>query len=167
MADFSTILEPTNQTLDLYCKSVKQSSDAYASYSTVVQQVLVAPGTPTKINFQLADRIIFKNILPGGVGSAITYFDLINPGIYLIDFNVALELDATVGCQNEVNLIVNGVNGPFDVAFGYGNQYSYKGTIKSYVTKVPNQACRLEFRVATTGASLNHRYAQLSIVKVD
>lgn len=169
MADFQTIVKPSNTTLDLYCRSITtaapSNNQAYAILSSTTAAVAVNPGTPVFIDWATSQYQAYKNITVGGGG---TTFTLEKIGNYLVDFNIALDMVANAGAQNSVSLLINGSVLSFDV--GYGNSvsyYVYKGTLKAYVQKATSAPVVISFQVSTLVASANHRYAQLSIVKID
>jgi len=168
MADFGTILNPNNNTLDLYCKSITTANEpnsAYAILSSTTSAVTVNPTTPVLLNWSTSQYQAYKNITVGGGG---TTFTLEKIGNYLVDFNVALDSVSTAGFQNAVTLVVNGVDVSFDVAFGNGvSYYVYKGTLKAYVQKATSAPVVISFRVNTLVVSGDHRYAQLSITKLE
>lgn len=166
MADFSTVLKPTNNTLDIYCRSVHtDTTDAYAILSSTITAVLVTPGSPVLINWASSPNQIYKNIVISGGN---TLFTLTEIGTYLIDMSVALDVVSNAGAQNSVSLLVNGVSGTFDVGFSNSTvNYVYKGTIKGYVVKIVDVPLSVSFQVSTLVQNAQHRYAQLSIVKID
>ena len=168
MADFSTIVNPSNTTLDLYCKSVtttaENANSAYAILSSTSSVVSVAPGTPVIINWATSGLQAYKNITLGGGD---TTFTLEKIGNYIVDFNISLEATSTPGAQNQVALLVNGTQVTFDTGFGNGVVYFfYKGTLKAFVSKPSSAPVVISFRVTTLVASADHRYAQLSIIKL-
>ena len=165
MADFSTIVRPSNTSLDLYCKSITSANSAYAILSSTTSTVTVNPGTPVLIDWATSQYQAYKNITVGGGG---TTFTLEKIGTYLVDLNIALDLGSTAGAQNSVNLLINGSSLSFDV--GYGNSvsnFTYKGTLKAYVQKATSAPVVISFSATTLVASAQHRYAQLSIVKLE
>ena len=169
MADFSTIVKPSNTTLDLYCRSITtaapSNNQAYAILSSTTSAVTVNPGNPVLIDWTTSQYQAYKNITIGGGG---TTFTLEKIGNYLVDFNVALDAVSTAGFQNSVSLLVNGSDLTFDAAYGNGvSLYIYKGTLKAYVQKASSAPVVISFRVNTLVVSGNHRYAQLSIVKLE
>jgi len=164
MADFSTIVKPSNTTLDLYCRSITSANAAYAVLSSTTNAVTVNPGTPVIINWATSQSQAYKNITIGG---GATTFTLEKIGNYLVDFNIALDMVATVGAQNSVSLLVNGSQVSFDVGYSAGTGYNYKATLKAYVQKVSSAPVVISFSASTILASANHRYAQLSIVNLE
>lgn len=169
MADFSTIVNPSNTSLDLYCNSITTNApsknDAYAILSSTTSAVTVNPGSPVLVDWATSQYQAYKNITVGGGG---TTFTLEKIGNYLVDFNIWLDLGLTVGAQNSVSLLVNGSSLTFDVGFGNGvSSYNYKGTLKAYVQKPSSAPVVLSFRVNTIIAAADHRYAQLSITKLE
>ena len=165
MADFSSILNPSNQTLDLYCRSVRtDSTDAYAILATTLNTVTVTPGTPVLINWATSQQKVYKNITISGGD---TLFTLSQIGTYLIDMNVALDMVSNVGAQNSVALLVNGLSTTFDVGYANGvSNFIYKATIKGFALKVTSTPVVISFQVSTLVQNAQHRYAQLSIVKI-
>jgi len=169
MADFSTIVTPSNTSLDLYCKSITttapSANSAYAILSSTTSSATVNPGTPVIIDWTTSQYQAYKNITVGGGG---TTFTLGKIGTYLVDFNIALDMVTNAGAQNSVNLLVNGSSLTFDVGFGNGSVgFIYKGTLKAYVQKASSAPVVISFSATTLVASANHRYAQLSIVKLE
>ena len=169
MADFSTIVNPSNTSLDLYCNSITTSAPskngAYAILSSTTNSATVNPGTPVLIDWSTSQYQAYKNITVGGGG---TTFTLEKIGNYLVDFNVALDVLSNAGAQNSVSLLVNGSSITFDVGFSNTvSNYVYKGTLKSYVQKASSAPVVISFSASTLVASANHRYAQLSTVKIE
>jgi hypothetical protein len=165
MADFSTIVNPSNTSLDLYCKSITSANSAYAILSSTTSSATVNPGTPVIINWTTSGLQAYKNITIGGGG---TTFTLEKIGTYLVDFNISLDIVTNVGAQSSVSLLVNGSQVSFDVAYGNGSTvYNYKGTLKAYVQKASSAPVVISFSASTIVAPANHRYAQLSIVKLE
>jgi hypothetical protein len=169
MADFGTILNPNNNTLDLYCNSITTNAPskngAYAILSSTTSAVSVNPGSPVSIDWSTSQFQAYKNITVGGGG---TTFTLEKIGNYLVDFNVSLDLPANAGSQNSVSLLINGSSLSFDVGFGNGvSNFTYKGTIKAYVQKASSAPVVISFSASTLVAPSTHRYAQLSIVKLE
>jgi len=165
MADFSTIVTPSNTSLDLYCKSITQSSNAYVVYSQTLTGVNVAPGSPVILSFSSSSQQLVNNIIVDGSS---TQFTLSKKGIYLIDMAAAMDLNATPLQTLNVELLINGTTNAYDVGYGTGiANYTYKATVKSYAIKVSDALpVVISFRstaVTTTGTL---RYAQLSIVKI-
>jgi len=169
MADFSTILDTSNTTLDLHCRSItteaQSNNYAYAILSTTTTAVNVNPGTPVLIDWSTSQYQAYKNITVSGGG---TSFTLQKIGNYLVDFNIALDIVSTAGAQNSVSLLVNGSALTFDVGFTNNvSNYVYKGTLKAYVQKATSAPVVISFSASTLVASAQHRYAQLSIVKLE
>ena len=169
MADFSTIVNPSNTSLDLYCNSITTTAQsqnyAYAILSSTTSAVTVNPGSPVLVDWATSQLQAYKNITING---GATTFTLEKIGTYLVDFNIWLNLGLTVGAQNTVSLLVNGSSVSFDVGFGNGvSSYNYKGTLKAYVQKISSAPVVISFSVNTIIAAAEHRYAQLSIVKLE
>jgi hypothetical protein len=169
MADFSTIVNPSNTSLDLYCNSITTTAPsnnyAFAILASTISATTVNPGAPVLINWSSSQLQAYRNITIGGGD---TTFTLEKIGNYLVDFNVALDAVSTAGFQNSVSLLVNGTVVSFDVAFGNGvSYYVYKGTLKAIVSKPTNAPVVISFRVSTLVVSGDHRYAQLSITKLE
>jgi hypothetical protein len=169
MADFSTIVKPSNASLDLYCNSITTTAQsanyALAVLSSTTNQATVNPGTPVIINWATSQLQAYKNITIGGGD---TTFTLEKIGTYLVDFSIALDMVANAGAQNSVNMLVNGSMITYDV--GYGNNvsyYNYKATLKACVQKVSSAPVVISFSASTLVAPANHRYAQLSITKLE
>ncbi len=167
MADFGTILNPNNYTLDLYCNSIKENSNAYAILGTVNSSTTVTPASPQTVNWAATtDRIVYQIGEPDS-GS----FNLIKNGVYLIDFNITVDLPSVDGGQGSVALIVDGTSKSFDVAFSsvtQGVQGSTKLTLKGYATKLssnPNPVS-VSIRLSTLVTNMVFRYAQISINRV-
>jgi hypothetical protein len=169
MADFGTILNPNNNTLDLYCNSITTNApsknDAYAILSSTTAAGSAPPGIPTLIDWSTSQLQAYKNVTISGGN---TLFTLEKIGNYQVDLNVWLDLSTFPGSQNGVELLVNGTVITFDVAYSNGTTpYNYKGTLKAFVSKPSNAPVALSFSVSPTGFLGNFRYAQLSIIKME
>ena len=169
MADFSTIVNPSNTSLDLYCNSITTNApsknDAYAILSTVLSSVAAVPGTPVLINWATSQLQAYKNITISGGD---TLFTLGKIGNYLVELNTALDLSAFNAAQAQVELLVNGTSVTFDIGFSNTAATSiYKATLKAFVSKPSDAPVVLSFRVSAQVTATNSRYAQLSIVKIE
>lgn len=166
MADFGTILNPNNNTLDLYCKSITtaSSNNAYAILASTTASGNAPPSIPTLIDWTTSQLQSYKNITISGGN---TLFTLEKIGNYQVDLNIWLELTTFPGSQNGVEVLVNGTVATFDVGYATTVPYNYKGTLKLFVSKPTSAPVVLSFRVSALGFSGNFRYAQLSIVKLE
>jgi hypothetical protein len=168
MADFGTILNLNNNTLDLYCNSITTNSPnkngAYAILSSTTANGNAPPGIPTLIDWTTSQLQSYKNI---SISGGNTLFTLQNIGNYQVDLNIWLELTTFPGSQNGVEVLVNGTVASFDVGYATTVPYNYKGTLKLFVSKPTVAPVVLSFRVSALGFSGNFRYAQLSITKLE
>jgi len=169
MADFSTIVNPSNTSLDLYCNSITTNApsknDAYAILSSTTAIGTGFPGVPILIDWTTSQLQAYKNIVISGGN---TLFTLEKIGNYQVDLNISLDLSTFPASQSAVELLVNGTLVSFDVAYGVvASPYTYKGTLKAFVSKPSSAPVVLSFRVSALGFSSNFRYAQLSIVKIE
>ena len=169
MADFGTILNPNNNTLDLYCNSITTNAPskngAYAILSSTTTSGTAFPGVPILIDWTTSGLQAYKNIVISGGN---TLFTLQKIGNYQVDLNISLDLSTFAGCQSGVEILVNGTVTTFDVAYGVTTSpYTYKGTLKAFVSKPTSAPVVLSFRVSALGFSSNFRYAQLSITKLE
>ena len=170
MADFSTIVRPSNTSLDLYCNSVTttapSANSAYAILSTTTALLPVVVGTPVLINWATSQLQAYKNITISGGD---TLFTLGKIGNYQIELNANVDISNGAGEQCGVELLVNGTSTTFDVGFGNNTtSYNYKATLKCLVTKPTSAPVAISFRSSAQGATNGAiRYAQLSIVKLE
>ena len=167
MADFSTIVNASNTSLDLYCNSIKETVNAYAILGTASAATTVTPASPQTVNWATSTDSVVYQIGQPDSGS----FTLTKNGVYLIDVNITVDLPAVDGGQGQVSLIVDGTNKTYDVAFSsvtQGAQGSTKLTLKGYATKLssnPNPVS-VSVRISTLVTNMVFRYAQLSITRV-
>lgn len=166
MADFSTIVNASNASLDLYCNSIKENVNAYAILGTVNASTTVTPASPQTVNWASSTDSVVYQIGQPDSGS----FSLVKNGVYLIDANITVDLPAVDGGQGQVALIVDGVSKTYDVAFSsvtQGVQGSTKLTLKGYATKLSNSnPVVVSLRISTLVTNMVFRYAQLSITRV-
>jgi hypothetical protein len=169
MSDFGTILNPNNNTLDLYCNSITTTATsdnyAYAILTSTTAQVVVPSGVSTTLQWTSSPSKSFENITLSGVDSL---FTLEKIGKYLVDFNISAEIPSFAGAQLGVELNVNGTSTTFDVGFSNGvSIYNYKATLKALVSKPTDALVSLNFTLTATGFTGIFRYAQLSITKLE
>jgi hypothetical protein len=161
MADFSTIVTPSNSSLDLYCHSITQSCNSYAVISTVQNTQTVAPSSPQLVDFSLASSTSLVNCSLNGANNAIT---LLKKGIYLIDFNISAVIPSTAGVQSQLSCLINGNSDSFDIGYAAGE---YKSTIKTFAINVTDGTLTtVSFRLSALADNVGFRYAQLSIQKI-
>lgn len=169
MADFGTVLNSSNETLDLHCNSITTNAPsnnyAYAVLATTTASVVVPSGISTTLQWTTSQLQAYKNITISG---ADTLFTLEKIGNYQVDFNIWIEVPSVAGSQMSVELLVNGTATTFDVGYTNGvSLYNYKATLKAFVSKPTNAPVSVSFRLNATAFTGVFRYAQLSITKLE
>jgi len=139
MADFGTILNKDNKTLDLYCNSINTNGllNAYASLTGDPNQRLCVVGTPAPVSFLQCQQKLLNSIIPNANYDT---FSIYNKGTYIVSVSVQMNVVSVAGSQSQLILSLNGSTSAFDI--GYSNSisdYLYKGTIICPIVKLTDE----------------------------
>jgi hypothetical protein len=168
MADFGTVLNPDNTTLDLYCRSVNQSvGTPFLVFGTCsgLTQVL----TPNQ-------KIPLKFVSPQGstlngitINTDLNLITINSAGLYLADLNLQANAAPESGSQTVLTVELNGGSVFCDAGYGSTSQYSnLKLTSKVPILVNPDAPTNIQYFIQNVAVSnsASFRYPQLSITKL-
>jgi hypothetical protein len=167
MADFGTILNPSNTTLDLYCRSVNQSSgNPFCVIGTCAATQTLTSNQKIPLQFANSQSSTFNQIT---INNDLNLLTITKPGAYLADLSLSTDLAAEAGSQSVLSVVLNTGSVFCDVGYGSPSQFlNVKLTSKVVILVLPNAPTTIQYFIqnTSTSASSNFRYAQLSITKL-
>jgi len=168
MADFSTILDTSNRTLDLYCHSITTSTTAddprYAIFSCNPTQDICLTGGSKVVSFRDSQQKLANGIVPN---PNFDTFTIAKSGTYLVSVSVQLTAVSVAGSQASLSVAVGGATQTFDTVYSNTiSDYLYKATIYTPIVRLNDDPVIVQIVVNGLVSNFFFRYATLSIVKI-
>jgi hypothetical protein len=161
----SANLTSPNTYYNTYCNQNFEKQTALAVFSTGTNNQQVVPGSNQLVEFSSPSSSKLDGITLNPASNVLT---LSARGVYLVDFNISVDLPQVEGGQATVAVLINGVSKSFDV--GYCNNTapfpSIKLTLKEPITQNSDTPTTISFSLSTLVATIQYRYSQLSIIKI-
>jgi hypothetical protein len=161
----SANLTSPNTYYNTYCNQSFEKQTALAVFSTGTNNQQVVPGSNQLVAFSSPSSSKLDGITLNPASNVLT---LSARGVYLVDFNISVDLPQVAGGQATVTVLINGVSKSFDVAYT-NNTSSYpslKLTLKEPITQDSDTPTTISFNLQTLAATIQFRYSQLSITKI-
>lgn len=161
----SANLTSPNTYYNTYCNQSFEKQTALAVFSTGTNAQSVVPGSNQLVAFSSPSSSKLDGITLNPDSNVLT---LSARGVYLVDFNISVDLPQVAGAQATVAVLINGVQKSFDVAYTNNTSpfSSVKLTLKEPITQNSDTPTTISFNLSTTGATIQYRYSQLSIMKI-